>query len=113
MSNFNLYVLISTTILVACGLPWLFIRRRISNQNVRRMLSSLIIALAIAPMSFAGDKGGFIVPAIILLPVGLMTDFALFLFCLGVIVLFCGTIYIIQSLCCFFCKKEHGNKTLK
>jgi hypothetical protein len=51
------YLIHATVILLLSGLPWLLIRSRITNLDLKRALSSLVFALAFTPGVFGGDMG--------------------------------------------------------
>ncbi|HZF00473.1 MAG TPA: hypothetical protein VE344_01110 [Methylomirabilota bacterium] len=94
------YLIHAVAILLLFGLPWLLIRRRITNLDFKRALSSLVFALAFTPSVFGGDLGivGF-VPAIEMLVRCLFGYFGPpFLFTIGSIALVWGLIFIVRSI---------------
>jgi hypothetical protein len=92
------YFVYAGLILLVCGLPWLFIRRRVSNPDVRRLCSSLIVALAFAPSMIAGDLGGITVPAVMMIWQGFIGHFAPpLVITAGTILLLCGLLFIARS----------------
>jgi hypothetical protein len=100
-------------ILFIFGLPWLFIRRQITNLDFRRALSSLILALAFTPSVFGGDLGivGFD-PAFLMLVWRLFGYFGPpFLFSIGSIALVWGLIFVVRSLFAMYRNrgKHHGS----
>ena len=94
------YFFHGAAILVLCGLPWLFVRRSISNLDCRRALSSLILALAFTPSVFGGDMGIVgVAPAIELLVRRLFGNFGPpYLFSVGSIALVWGLILVVRSI---------------
>ena len=94
------YLIHAIAILLFCGVPWLLIRRGITKPDLKRALSSLIVALAFTPGIFGGDMGivGF-APAIELLMRRLVGYFGPpVLFTIGSIALVWGLIFLVRSI---------------
>lgn len=58
------YFIIDLPIAVACGLLWLAVRRRVHTAVSRRLVLSLLFAVAFAPSIFGFDLGAVPVPAL-------------------------------------------------
>jgi hypothetical protein len=104
------YLIHAAAILLLCGLPWLLIRRRIANLDLKRASSSLIFALAFTPSVFGGDTGivGF-APTIELLVRRLFGYFGPpVLFSVGSIILVWGLIFVVRSVFTM-CRNRHNH----
>ncbi|MGA3163302.1 MAG: hypothetical protein ABSD77_03790 [Verrucomicrobiota bacterium] len=60
------YFTFAGVILIVCGLPWIFIRKYISNPDLRRLFSSLVFALALTPGGVPFHNTAILVPAILM-----------------------------------------------
>jgi hypothetical protein len=102
----SVYFIYAGVILLVCGLPWIAIRRRIANPDLRRMFSSLIFALAFAPSMIVGDVGAFTVPAVWMFIYGLRGNFVPLPFIsVGLIALLWGVIFVVRSFIAICCKQ--------
>src|SRR5438477_9859496 len=78
------YFVIALPIFAACGLFWLAIRRRIHAARIRRVLVSLLLAVAFAPSIFGFDLGAVTVLALFIIALALIGGLGLIALCWSV-----------------------------
>ena len=93
----SFYFIIAFSILTVFGLPWIAIRKKIKQADMRRRWSCLIFSLAFTPGIFGGDKGGFAAPVIYLIPY--YSESFWIVVGLGSIVIIWGLFYVTSSIC--------------
>jgi hypothetical protein len=79
------YFVIALPIFAACGLFWLAIRRRIHAARTRRVLVSLLFAVAFAPSIFGFDFGAVTVPALFVIALALAGGLRFIALCWSVV----------------------------
>jgi len=107
------YLIHAVPIMFLLGLPWLLIRKLIENLDLRRLLSSLVLALAFTPTVFGGDFGiiGFM-PVIESLARGLLGYFPPpLLFSVGSILFVWLVIFAARSALAMCFDRSRGNDT--
>jgi hypothetical protein len=101
------YFIPAGVILFMGGLPWLFIRTRISNPDLRRFFSSLLFALAFIPSFIPVHNSTVSVPAILMVKAIFPNPAAGLV--IGIIMLVWGVIFMVRSftaICYIWIKKK-------
>jgi hypothetical protein len=69
-----IYLICVCGLLVVLGLPWFFVRSRITSRVLRCLCDSLVFALIFAPFVLAGDLATIPMPAIIVCVILIVTS---------------------------------------
>jgi len=104
------YFVIALPIFAVCGLFWITIRRRIRAARTRRVLVSLLLAVAFAPSIFGFDLGTVTAPALFVIALALtggLRFIALFWSVVSIVGLWAITFATWNLISCCHAKEEN------